>query len=93
MIVPEGRDAPIFDKTIEFIRQNKSRPFYVNLWAFSTHAPVFAHDKHLSRFKDLEVNKKDFSDWMQKKFRIAKPMMWMCIRRCAIILLMSTHSI
>lgn len=69
MIVPEGRDAPIFDKTIEFIRQNKSRPFYVNLWAFSTHAPVFAHDKHLSRFKDLEVNKKDFSDWMQKKFR------------------------
>lgn len=30
-IVPEGRDAPIYDRAIEFIRENKDRPFYPEL--------------------------------------------------------------
>jgi arylsulfatase A-like enzyme len=67
-VIPEGRDAPIFDKAIDFIRDNKDRSFYVNLWAYSTHAPVFAHPNHLEVFKELKVNKKDFSQTMQKKF-------------------------
>ena len=67
-IVPEGRDAPIYDRAIEFIRENKDRPFYVNVWGFSTHSPVFAHTKHLAEFEGLVVDKAAFSDRMQKKF-------------------------
>lgn len=67
-IIPEGRDAPIYDRAIEFIRENKDRPFYVNVWGFSTHSPVFAHAKHLAEFEDLVVDKAAFSDRMQKKF-------------------------
>lgn len=67
-VVPDGRDAPIYDRAIEFIRENKGRPFYVNVWGFSTHSPVFAHSNHLAVFDDLVVDKKDFSDRMQIKF-------------------------
>ena len=65
---PKGRDAPIYDRAIEFIRENKDRPFYVNVWGFSTHSPVFAHTKHLAEFEGLVVDKAAFSDRMQKKF-------------------------
>jgi len=68
-VIPEGRDAPIYDRAIEFIKKNKDRPFYVNVWGFSTHAPLFAHSNHLAEFKDLVVNKRDFSERMQKKFK------------------------
>jgi len=68
-VVPEGRDAPIYDRAIEFIRENKDRPFYVNVWGFSTHSPVFAHSNHLAEFTDLVVDKSEFSERMQKKFK------------------------
>ena len=28
---PQGRDTPIYDAAIEFIKRNKDRPFYVNI--------------------------------------------------------------
>ncbi|MBT3190979.1 MAG: sulfatase-like hydrolase/transferase [Verrucomicrobia bacterium] len=68
-IIPEGRDAPIYDRAIEFIKENKDRPFYVNVWGFSTHAPVFAHPDHLAEFEGLEVDEDEFSEHMQIKFR------------------------
>jgi arylsulfatase A-like enzyme len=68
-IIPEGRDAPIYDRAIEFIKKHKDRPFYVNVWGFSTHSPLFAHSNHLAEFKNLVVNKEDFSERMQKKFK------------------------
>jgi arylsulfatase A-like enzyme len=67
-IIPEGRDAPIYNKAIDFIRENKDRSFYVNVWGYSTHSPVFAHDNHLAEFNNLHVKKEDFSKRMQKKF-------------------------
>lgn len=68
-VIPEGRDAPIYKAAIDFIRKNKDRPFYVNVWGFSTHAPVVSHPNHLAEFKDLVVNEADFSEHMQSKFR------------------------
>jgi N-acetylgalactosamine-6-sulfatase len=67
--IPEGRDAPIYDRAIEFIKANKDRPFYVNVWGFSTHAPVFAHPDHLAEFEGLVVDEGDFSEHMKTKFR------------------------
>lgn len=68
-VIAEGRDGPIFESAIDFIRQNKNRPFYVNVWGFSTHFPVFSHPKHLAEFRDTKVRKKDFAEPMQEKFQ------------------------
>jgi len=67
-VIPEGRDAPIYKAAVDFIRRNKDRPFYVNVWGFSTHAPVVAHPNHLAEFEGLEVNRADFSEHMQGTF-------------------------
>lgn len=69
---PNGRDAGLFDKAIEFIKKNKDKPFYMNVWGHISHYPVNPHKDLTIPFKDLEVNKKDFSETMQKKFRECK---------------------
>ena len=33
---PKGRDTPIYEKAIDFIRRHKDKPFYVNIWGFTT---------------------------------------------------------
>ncbi len=68
-VIPEGRDAPIYEKAVEFIEKNKDRPFYVNVWGFSTHFPVVSHSDHLAEFKDAKVNPADFSEHMRARFR------------------------
>jgi len=65
---PEGRDTPIYEKAIDFIRRHKDEPFYVNIWGFTTHAPVASAPNYLEKFKDVKVNRADFSDYMQPVF-------------------------
>ena len=69
LVPPEGRDAPIYEKAVEFIKKNKDRPFYVNVWGFSTHYPVVSHPNHLAEFKDAKINPADFSEHMRARFR------------------------
>ena len=58
---PKGRDTPIYEKAIEFIRRHKDKPFYVNIWGFTTHAPVASAPNFLAEFKELTIYiKKDF---------------------------------
>jgi N-acetylgalactosamine-6-sulfatase len=63
-----GRDANIFDDAITFIRENKQRPFYVNVWGHISHFPITPPQAFVERFKDLIVNETDFSPSMQQKF-------------------------
>jgi len=65
---PKGRDAPIFDAAIDFIKKNKDKPFYVNVWGFTTHHPVVSAQNFLDEFKDVRVNRKDFAGYMQPVF-------------------------
>lgn len=65
---PLGRDAWLFDKAIKFIKDNADKPFYVNIWGHSTHYPVDTHPELVKKFKDVPVNRKDFSKTMQHKF-------------------------
>ena len=65
---PRGRDAWLFDEAIQFIKNNKSKPFYVNVWGHATHYPVDTHPDLVKRFKQVKVNRKDFSKTMQHKF-------------------------
>jgi arylsulfatase A-like enzyme len=57
---PRGRDAVIADSTIEFLRANKDRPFYVNVWFRTPHNPVDPPQQFVDRFKEVRVNPADF---------------------------------
>jgi len=65
---PEGRDTPIFDAAIDFIKRHKDEPFYVNIWGFTTHHPVVSAPNYLSEFAGVTVDRNDFSDYMQPVF-------------------------
>jgi len=65
---PKGRDSGIFDAAIEFIKKNKDKPFYVNVWGFTTHHPVVSAPNFLETFKDVKVDQKDFAGYMQPVF-------------------------
>jgi len=38
---------------VKFIRENKDRPFYVNYWPFSVHAPYDAKDELVAKYRKL----------------------------------------
>ena len=63
-----GRDDDVYSAAIDFIEDNKDRPFYVNVWGHSTHFPVNTPDALVGEFKNLKVDRRDFSPTMQNKF-------------------------
>ena len=65
---PRGRDATIYDDAIQFIRKNADRPFYLNVWGHITHYAVNAPDDQVQGFRDVMVDRGDFSETMQHKF-------------------------
>jgi len=65
---PVGRDAPIYDAAIDFIKRHKDVPFYVNIWGFTTHHPVVSAKNFLAEFSDVTVDRSDFSDYMKPFF-------------------------
>jgi N-acetylgalactosamine-6-sulfatase len=50
-----GRDDDLYSAAIEFIRENKDRPFYVNVWGHATHFPVNAPDNLVDAFRDVRA--------------------------------------
>lgn len=64
----EGRDTNLYSAAIDFIRENKDGPFYVNVWGHATHFPVNTPQSLAAKFDDVKVNRKDFSPTMQHKF-------------------------
>ena len=65
---PRGRDAGLFDAAIDFIKQHRDTPFYVNVWGHATHYPVNVHPDLEAEFNDVMFNRKDFAPTMQHKF-------------------------
>lgn len=63
-----GRDDDLYSAAIDFIKENKDGPFYVNVWGHATHFPVNTPASLADRFKDVTVDRKDFSPTMQHKF-------------------------
>ena len=67
-----GRDAETFDRAIKFIERNRDRPFYVNVWTNIVHYPFNPPPRHLAAFRDLVVDRGDFSESMQGKFDLCE---------------------
>lgn len=63
-----GRDDDLYSTAIEFIRENKDRPFYVNIWGHATHFPVNTPRGFVDEFTSVTVDRDDFSPTMQHKF-------------------------
>lgn len=63
-----GRDDDLYSAAIDFIREHKDGPFYVNVWGHATHFPVNTPDHLAAEFHGLKVNRSDFSETMQHKF-------------------------
>ncbi len=63
-----GRDDDLYSAAIEFIREKKDQPFYVNIWGHGTHFPVDTPPKLVSKFIEVKVKRTDFAPTMQHKF-------------------------
>jgi arylsulfatase A-like enzyme len=63
-----GRDDDLYSAAIEFIRENKEGPFYVNVWGHATHFPVNTAEPLAAKFEGVKVDRPDFSPTMQHKF-------------------------
>ena len=66
--------ALMVDETIAFIRENKDRPFYANLWTLLPHAPLKPTPEQLKEYESLSPRADDpaFGPWMQKYLANAK---------------------
>lgn len=64
----KGRDYDLYAAAIQFIKDNQDKPFYVNIWGHATHFPVNTPPELVAHFKDVKVNRDDFSPTMQSKF-------------------------
>lgn len=64
----------IVDETIKFIRENKDRPFYANVWTLLPHAPLDPTPEQLAVYADLQPSAGDpaFGPWMQRYLSDAK---------------------
>ena len=63
-----GRDDDLYSAAIEFVTENKAGPFYVNVWGHATHFPVNTPAGLAAEFKDVTVDRDDFSATTQHKF-------------------------
>jgi len=63
-----GRDHDLYSAAIDFIRENRDGPFYVNIWGRATHFPVNTADVLVAEFDGVEVERTDFAATMQHKF-------------------------
>ena len=64
----------VVDETIRFLRANKDKPFYVNVWTLLPHAPLNPTPEQLKAYEGLAPSASDpaFGEWMQKYLAAAK---------------------
>lgn len=48
-------------KAIDFIRRNKDKPFFINLWIHETHTPHYPLKKYLAQFKHLNEQQRVYA--------------------------------
>ena len=64
--------ATTFDRTIEFIRDHKDKPFYVNVWSPLPHAPLRPTPEQTQAFRDLKPDANSFGKWMSDYIKAAR---------------------
>ncbi|MDX1564960.1 MAG: sulfatase-like hydrolase/transferase, partial [Phycisphaeraceae bacterium] len=67
-----NRDTGLYSAAITFIKANRGKPFYVNVWGHISHYPVNPPQRFADRFKDVVVNETDFGPTMRGKFDLVR---------------------
>lgn len=64
----------IMDHSLDFIRRNKDKPFYLNLWTLVPHATLDPTPEQLAVYADLNPDPLNsaFGDWTQPYLKAAK---------------------
>ncbi len=64
----------IVDHAIDFLKENKDKPFYLNVWTLLPHAKLDPTPEQLAVYDDLVPRADDpaFGEWMQKYLAAAK---------------------
>lgn len=64
----------IMDHAIAFLRENKDRPFYVNIWTLVPHATLDPTPEQLAVYKDLDPRPDHpaFGKWTQDYYKAAR---------------------
>lgn len=64
----------IMDHAIAFLRENKDKPFYLNIWTLVPHAKLDPTPEQLAVYKDLDpkADHPAFGKWTQDYYRAAK---------------------
>lgn len=61
-----NRTAYFVDKTLNFLKENKGKPCYVNLWTDDVHTPWVAGDDETGRFPGKPEEEKSFEAVLQE---------------------------
>ncbi len=48
-------------RAVDFIRRNKEKPFFINLWLHETHTPHYPLEKYLKQFENLDEQKQVYA--------------------------------
>jgi N-acetylgalactosamine-6-sulfatase len=48
-------------KTVEFIKKNKDKPFFINVWMHETHLPHYPEKKYMDQFSHLDEQKQVYA--------------------------------
>ncbi len=61
-----------FDRAIAFMREQKSGPFYLNVWSSLPHAPLRPTPEQRGVYKEAKADPKDFGKWMGEYVQAAR---------------------
>jgi N-acetylgalactosamine-6-sulfatase len=58
---PQTTFAKLYDDASDFIRRNKDKPFFINLWIHETHLPHDPSEESLAKYKHLSEQDKVYA--------------------------------
>jgi N-acetylgalactosamine-6-sulfatase len=54
----------ICDRSIDFIQRNKAQPFYLNLWLYEPHAPLYPSEEDINLYAKSDLEEGTYRDAM-----------------------------
>ncbi len=60
----ENSTEVIIDHSIDFIKKNKEKPFYINAWLYEPHAPLFPSEEDVELYSNTTAKEGTYRDAM-----------------------------
>jgi len=66
------KDETVYDAAIEYIKDNREEPFYLNVWGHVAHSPIKPKEHLADMFDDVKVKKEDFGKHFWPKLKLSQ---------------------